>query len=182
MGTGRGTGPHYAIKHGPPPLATPGPGPQGPVSRHVREQRRRGRWDGGNCRRRTGQRGRPCRSLRAGRTGVRGSIPRRHRAGPAWSGARAGPTPSHQGPRSFDSRAGVEERSSTTPRCRMSTARTSLGTVGLFGVIGCHIHPAYGVGSRAGRDGLQGPGLQVPLALVQWTDDAAAYCPCQTST
>jgi hypothetical protein len=61
----------------------PGPGPQGLVSQHIRQRRRRGRWDGGeedsSCQRRTT-------TLRAGRTGVRGSVTRQHRAGAAGSG------------------------------------------------------------------------------------------------
>jgi hypothetical protein len=36
------------------------------------------------------------------RTGVRVSVPRRHRTGPTWSGTRAGSTPSHQDLRSLD--------------------------------------------------------------------------------
>jgi hypothetical protein len=87
-------------------------------------------------------------TLRAGRTGVRGSVPRRHRTGPTWSGARAGSTPSHQDLRSLDSWTSMEEvlpiraRGASTqgPAWRSGAARrravTSLPRARAFGLWG----------------------------------------------
>ncbi len=59
-------------------------------------------------------------SLRACRTGVRVSVPRRHLVGSTWSGALARPTASREGLQSLDSsraawRSGAAPRSAATP-------------------------------------------------------------------
>ena len=107
--------PLYAIIQGQPPHVTPRPGPQGLVSQRIREGVRRGSTGGTedwSRRRRTG--GQHRRRRTSGRAGVRGSVTCRRRAGPTWSGARAGQcTSSHQPARSLGTRRRMEEWSRT---------------------------------------------------------------------
>jgi hypothetical protein len=107
-------------------------------------------------------------TLRAGRTGVRGSVPGRHQTGPTWSGAQAGPRPSHQDLRSLDSRTSMEEvlpsraRGASTqgPAWRSGAARrsavTSLPRARAFGPCPC-LRPV----------GLSGPPTRMSRAFPQ---------------
>ncbi len=107
-----------------------GPGHKaGVLSRHIRERRC---WDamGRMGKGRTGptaedQAARTTQGAGLGRPGTCEDIPGRHRVGSTWSGARTGPTPSHQDPLNIDSRASMEEWRWTTPHYDISTTEAS---------------------------------------------------------